>query len=63
MTFLAWLALLFGIFLVSDGAFRRGLLVMTIPNLNEAAESVIRVTELVIGGLIFFMLGQLVSRC
>jgi hypothetical protein len=63
MTFLAILALLSGIFLVSDGAFRRGLLVMIIPNLNETAAVVIRLSEIVVGGLIFFLLGQLSSKC
>ena len=63
MTFLAILALLLGIFLASDGAFRRGLLVMIIPNLNETAAVVIRLSEIVVGGLIFFLLGQLSSKC
>lgn len=63
MTFLSILALLFGILLVSDGAFRPGLAVMLIPGLNETARLVICLSEIVIGGLIFCLLGQLASKC
>jgi len=54
--------LLFGVFLVSDGAFRRGLLI-TVTNLDETPANFVRLTEIVVGGVIFFLLGQLASKC
>jgi len=56
------MVLLFGIFLVSDGAFRRGLLI-TVSNLDETAANIVRLSEIVVGGVIFFLLGQLSSKC
>jgi len=64
MTFLAMLALFFGIFLVSDGAFARGLLVKPIPEDAGAVPVVIiQFLEIVVGGLIFIALGFGWSRC
>jgi hypothetical protein len=63
MTFLAILALLFGIFMLFDGAFDRGLLVTVLPNLNGATAAVIRLTEVVIAGMIFLLLGLGLSTC
>ncbi len=60
--FLPLMVLLFGIFLVSDGAFRRGLLI-TVSNLDETAANIVRLSEIVVGGVIFFLLGQLSSKC
>ena len=59
MTILAILALLLGIFLVSDGAFDRGLLARVFPG----AMSAIRITEVGTGGIIFLVLGFVLSPC
>jgi hypothetical protein len=63
MTILAIFALLFGIFLIFDGAFNRGLLVTVLPGAGTAAVSVIRIAEVVTGGMVFVLLGLAFSTC
>jgi len=63
MTFLAILALLFGIFLAFDGAFNRGLLVTIMPNAGAATVAVIRIAEVAAGGIVFLLLGFVLSPC
>ncbi len=63
MTILAILALLFGIFLAFDGAFNRGLLVTILPVAGAATVAVIRIGEVVTGGIVFVLLGFLLSPC
>jgi hypothetical protein len=63
MTILAILALLFGIFLASDGAFNRGLLVTILPDPGAATVALIRIAEVVTGGIVFLLLGLLLSPC
>ena len=63
MTILAILALLFGILLVSDGAFSRGLLVSLLPDPGPSIVSVIRLAEVALGGLVFAIVGFVASTC
>lgn len=61
--FLPLMILLVGVFLISDGFFRRGILIVLIPNLDQTAATIIRLSEIVLGGVIFFLLGQFWSKC
>ena len=63
MTILAILALLFGVFLVFDGAFNRGLLVAILQSAGETTVGVIRIAEVAAGGTVFLLLGFLLSAC
>jgi hypothetical protein len=63
MTILAILALLFGIFLVFDGAFNRGLLATVLQSAGETTVGVIRIAEVAAGGTVFLLLGFLLSAC
>lgn len=63
MTILAILVLLFGIFLVSDGALHRGLLSRAAPGAGTAVISMLRTGEVLVGGVIFTVLGFLASPC
>jgi hypothetical protein len=51
------MALLFGICLVFDGAFNRGLFVSALPSACSATVAVIRIAEVVTGGMVFVLLG------
>jgi hypothetical protein len=55
MTILAFLGLFFGIFLIADGAFRKGLLVTILPGLGIAGAAVIRIAEVLDGGNDFLL--------
>lgn len=63
MTILAILALLFGIFLVFDGAFNPGLLGVALRNAGETTVAVVRIAEVITGGIIFVLLGFGFSSC
>jgi hypothetical protein len=63
MTILAILLLLLGICLVFDGAFTRGLFVTILPSSSIAAVSLVRITEVVIGGMVLVIVGLAFSTC
>jgi hypothetical protein len=63
MTILAILALLFGIFLVTDGALNRGLLSWAAAGAGSTVVSILRLGEVLLGGVIFTVLGFLASPC
>lgn len=63
MTIVAILALLFGIALVTDGALNRGLLSWAAASAGSTAISILRLGEVLVGGIIFIILGFLASPC
>jgi len=63
MTFLGFFVLIAGICLLADGAFDRGLLVSSVPNLSTPAIVLIRIVEIATAGSIFLMLGFALSKC
>lgn len=63
MTILAILGLLFGILLIVDSGFDRGVFATVWPSAGTVAVAVVRVVESLAGGFLILILGLQLSVC